>query len=94
MNGAPYIDHIKQSMKDLEARIADTRRAFEEAAGEAKAERLDALERLETRHRDLQKRLEDAYARHAEDWSALRAGFQEDIDALTDAFERLILHYT
>lgn len=83
-----YVRHIERQLRELDARISSAEERLQDGAPEARAETLDALAHMKSRHKALEQRLADAKAQGAENWSDFHASMREDIDALADTFER------
>ncbi|GIX13791.1 MAG: hypothetical protein KatS3mg118_1750 [Paracoccaceae bacterium] len=87
MSADGYIAHVEKTLRQIEERIAAARRQLAETEGARQREALDRLAELQVRHDELKRRLEEARAAHAENWSALHESLREDADALFDGFE-------
>ena len=87
MEQESYIDHLKDRLERLESRMEAARAQIEAPDARSEMAALETLSRLRIRKAELEARLEDAKAAHAEAWSALHTGLQEDVDALFDGFE-------
>ena len=85
-----YMDHLRQRLRAIERDMAQARKKVETGPAQENASALSELSKLEIKHKDIEERLEAAAAKHAEDWSAVKAGFQEDIDGLSDTLENWI----
>ncbi len=89
--GTTYIDDLKAKLHDIDMRLRDKRRAIENGPIEERAAALAELERLEIRREEISRRLLEAEAKGADNWSELHKGFREEVDGLADTIERWIL---
>ncbi|WP_343116101.1 hypothetical protein [Ostreiculturibacter nitratireducens] len=94
MTARTYVDHLKEQLERVDGEIEMARRNLDEAGMAGKVEALKALVVLKDRHDELRDRIEHASERHAEEWSALHASFQEEADALKDELERWVTKNT
>ena len=81
---AEYTDYLEQQLNLADKGIARAKKHFEEADVSGKVEALADLKQLEGRHDELMSRIAEAKEKGAENWSAIRASFKEEADALKD----------
>lgn len=85
-----YIDHLEAKLRDVDRGIvrAETRLRGADIADTARA--IADLAHLRTRHKELTAAIDEARAKGAGDWGALRTSFQEEAEALSDTVEAFL----
>ncbi|MCG6904278.1 MAG: hypothetical protein LJE68_16520 [Rhodobacter sp.] len=83
-----YIEHLGQKLNEIDHEIVRAKARFENCEMADKVKALAELSQLRVRHDDLAKRIEAAKDKGADQWSALRTGFQEEADGLKDTIEK------
>ena len=94
MTGKTYIEDIATMLSSVDQQLERARKTIEQADLPKKAAAIAELVKLEARRSELADRFEKAKEKHADEWSDLRKGLQEDLDSLKDTLERWILQYS
>lgn len=94
MTGKSYIEDLVAKLQDVDQQLERARKTIEQGRASEKAAAIAQLTKLEARHKGLAERIGAAKEKHAEDWSDLHKGFQEDIDGLKDTLESWIMQYS
>lgn len=93
MTNANYVTNLERKLHALDAQIEHAAKLLESGSVPDKAQALNKLAHFRQRHEELAKRIEEARAEGAADWSVLHTDFQKDADALKDMLERWLTQY-
>lgn len=93
MTNANYVTDLETKLHLLDARIRQAAKLLESGNVADKAQALNKLAHFRQRHEKLAKRIEEAKAKGAAEWSVLHTDFQKDADALKDMLERWLTQY-
>jgi hypothetical protein len=90
---AEYIEHLERKLREIDELIELQTARLKESDTPDKLSALDELTHLRIRHDDLEKRIDDAKKKGADNWTDLHSSFQEEADGLRETFEKWLTRF-
>lgn len=83
-----YVSDLEAQLRKVDTEMDRAARAVDHMTIDEKTHALSQMAHLRQQHENLVKRIAEAKAKGAENWSALHMSFQEEADALVDTLEK------
>jgi hypothetical protein len=93
MNAVNYLEDLAAKLKAIDAKIELARRRLDSGEPSDAVKAAGELAVLEAKHRDFAAKIEEAKARHTENWSLIHTELAEDYDAIMNNLENWITRH-
>ncbi len=81
-----YVDDLSEKLRAVKLDIIDAQQQMSVGTMANRVAAAGELAMLESRQKNLCDSIQHAEKHHAEDWSAIRTGLQQDVDAIQESF--------